>query len=192
MIQRTITLYSFSELSEKAQDKAVKQAINEGWFDDNAQFACEDFASDLRLRLKAIASIESIEYSIGFSKSDFFRIKFNRIQWKKGAKASLDYAPNFIVDFFDNIRVEFKKLVYLYKYTPNNYDEFVHINTGMGYYFPDSVAAIKSAIKQLEKGCYYYLRDTILEYAEEKNIRQFLLDDDCRLYTIDGGFYNAL
>lgn len=189
MIQHTTTLFLFSELSESAKKSAIKQAIYHGFFEDTVQVDCEDFTRDLRYYLEKIADIDSIEYSVGFSKSDYFRIRFNSIQWEAKAKNGLDYAPDFIIDFFNAVQIEFKKLVYLYRYTPNNYNEFVHINTGMGHYFPDSVKAFEEAIKQLELACYRRLQDTVLYYSEDDNVAPLLQDDDNRLYTVDGKFY---
>lgn len=189
MIQHTIPLLTFPELSESAKKAAIKQAIDRDFFGDTVQIDCDSFVEDLRHYLEKIASVEAIGYSIGFSKSDFFRIKFSRIAWEKGVKKSLEYAPDFIVDFFNDIQTEFKKLVYLYRYTPNNYDEFVHVNTGMGHYFPDSVAAFEAATKRLEKACYRRLRNTVLYYSDDDNVVSLLQEDDNRLYTVDGAFY---
>ena len=189
MIQHTTTLFLFSELSDDAKKAAIKQAIDSDFFGDTVQIDCDSFIEDLRHYLGKIASVEAIEYSVDFSKSDFFQIKFNRIAWEKGVKSSLEYAPDFIIDFFNAVQIEFKKLVYLYRYTPNNYNEFVHINTGMGYYFHDNVKAFEGAIKQLEKSCYRRLRNTVLYYSEEANVASLLQDDDNRLYTVDGKFY---
>ena len=189
MIQHTINLFLFSELQEGAKKAAIKQAIDTGLFEDTVQLDCDSFIEDLRYYLGKIADIESVNYNVGFCKSDYFRIRFNSIQWVPGAKASLDYAPDFIVDFFNAVQFEFKKLVYLYKYTPNNYYEFTNIEYGTSRHFPDSVKAFEAAIKQLEKACYRRLQDTILYYSDNDNVASLLQDDDNRLYTSDGKFY---
>lgn len=189
MIQHTVNLYLFSELSESAKNSAVKQAIAADWFGDSAQIECDSFVEGLRHYLEKIADIDSINYNIGFCKSDYFKIRFNSIQWKAKAKNGLDYAPDFIISFFDEVQTELKKLVYAHSYHPANWFEFTNIRAGGVYRFPAISTAIDDTIKRLERACYRNLSDIILDYSRDDNVHSILSDDGNRLYTVDGKFY---
>ena len=189
MIQHTINLFTFSELSESAKKRAVQWAQEKAFFDYYHDDALSDYIDNVRYYLELIADIDDVSYSIGFSKSDYFKIDFRSIRWKKGAKEQVKNAPECIKYFFNAVQYNFKSLVYQYEYTPKNYDEFTHIKTGVGYYFPVIGAWFCADIKNLERAIYRALRDIILESNSNDNIAFLLSDDTDRLFTAQGEFF---
>lgn len=189
MIQHTINLFSFSDLSESAKKRAVQWAIEKDIFSYHRDDTLTAYLDNVRDYLELIADIDGISYSIGFCKSDYFKIDFRSICWKKGVKERVKNAPQCVKDFFDSVQQNFKRLLYQYEYTPKNYDEFTSIKTGIGHYFPIVESWFIQDIKTLEKAVYYELRDIILGCQSEDNIAFLLSDDTDRLFTEDGKFF---
>lgn len=189
MLQHTINLFSFSDLSESAKKRAVQWAIEKDLFSDSCEFAFTDYLDNVRYYLEFIADIDNINYSIGFCKSDYFKIDFRSICWKKGVKEKTKDAPQCVKDFFNSVQQNFKRLLYQYEYTPKNYDEFTHTKNGTGHYFPIVENWFIQDIKTLEKAVYYELRDIILDCQSEGNIAFLLSDDPDRLFTKEGEFF---
>ena len=189
MIQHTMNLFLFSELSEGAKKCAVQWAIEKDLFSDNCEDTFTDYLDNIRDYLELIADIDNINYSIGFCKSDYFKIDFRSICWQKGAKEKAKNAPQCVKDFFNSVQQNFKHLLYQYEFTPKNYDEFTSIKTGIGHYFPIVENWFIQDIKSLEKAVYYELRDIILECQSYDNIAFLLSDDTDRLFTEDGKFF---
>ena len=189
MIQHTVNLYHFSELPDNAKKRAIEWAQENGLFDYCRDDALSDYLDNARHYLELIADIDGFEYSISFSKSDYFKIDFRSIQWQKGAKEKIKDAPECVKDFFNAVQYNLKSLVYQYEYTPKNYDEFTHIKTGVGCYLPKQEKWFTDDIKQLERALYSELQDIILESASDDNIAFLLSDDTDRLYTAEGKFF---
>lgn len=189
MIQHTIALFPFSELPDGAKKRAVQWAIEKDLFDFFRDAALSDYIDNVSAYLELIADIDDISYSIGFCKSDFFRIDFRSIQWQKGAKDRIKNAPNCVKQFFDAVQYNFKSLFYQYEYTPKNYDEFTHIKTCVGHYFPKQEKWFTDDIKRLERALYRALQSIILEHQSDDNIADMLSDDADRLFTAEGEFF---
>ena len=189
MIQHTVNLYPFSELSESAKKRAVQWASEKDLFDYYREDAMTDYLDNARYYLEGIADIDGFEYSISVCKSDFFRIDFRSICWQKGAKEKIKDAPECVKDFFDAVQYNFKSLVYQYEYTPKNYDEFTHIKTGVGCCFPKQEKWFEDDIKRLERAMYSALRDIILDHQSDDNTAFLLSDDNDRLFTAEGEFF---
>lgn len=189
MIQHTINLFSFSDLSENAKKRAVQWANEKDLFSYYREDTLTAYLDNVRDYLELIADIDSINYSIGFCKSDYFKIDFRSICWKKGVKERVKNAPQCVKDFFNSVQQNFKRLLYQYEYTPKNYDEFTHTKNGTGHYFPVVENWFIRDIKSLEKAVCYELRDIILECQSEDNIAFLLSDDTDRLFTEDGKFF---
>ena len=189
MIQHTVNLFLFSELSDDAKKCAVRWAIEKDLFSDDCEDNLTVYLDNIRDYLELIADIDKINYSIGFCKSDYFKIDFRSVCWKKGVKEKTENAPQCVKDFFNSVQQNFKHLLYQYEYTPKNYDEFTSIKTGIGHYFPIVENWFIQDIESLEKAVYYELRDIILECQSYDNIAFLLSDDTDRLFTEDGKFF---
>lgn len=189
MIQHTIALFPFSELPDSAKKRAIQWAIEKDLFYYCREDVIADFLDNVRDYLELVADIDGISYSIGLCKSDFFRVDFRSIQWQKGAKQKVKNAPECVKDFFNAVQYNLKSLVYQYAYTPKNYNEFTHIKTGVGYYYPKQEKWFEDDIKQLEMAIYSALRDIVIESGSDDNMAFLLSDDTDRLFTAEGGFF---
>lgn len=116
MIQKTINLYSFDELSEDAQQKAIEDYRNADLdcFSDLVEFIIDDFITICKIIGIDLRNKNPIFYSVGYCQSDFASF-FGTYEYNKGAyKALKHYAPmdTILLDYVKQLQALQSKYFY--------------------------------------------------------------------------------
>ena len=96
MIVKTINLYSFNELSEDAQQKAIDKWRHNDYddFEWQAEHIIEDFATICKILGITLDYKNPVSYSVGYCQSDYASF-FGTYRYNKGALSKIkQYAPH--------------------------------------------------------------------------------------------------
>ena len=116
MIQKTINLYSFDELSDDSKDKAIEdyRIADYDDFSHHAECIFDDFATICKIIGITLRNKNPILYDVGYSQSDFVSF-FGTYEYNKGAyKALKQYAPmdTILLDYVKQLQALQSKYFY--------------------------------------------------------------------------------